>query len=138
MNPIHFVVCLILIPSALLAQKGTLTGKVTDASGALVAGAEIAISTPGKRLVATVSGSEGTYSFSSLSPGDYTLQATAPNLALPKPLKLTIHAGAPDLRSPTRDRRQGPAGHSHRRERPLCQHRSLQQRQRRRPRRRRS
>ena len=73
MNPIHFVVCLILIPSALLAQKGTLTGKVTDASGALVAGAEIAISTHGKRVVATVSGSEGTYSFSSLSHGDYTL-----------------------------------------------------------------
>src|ERR1039458_3718980 len=97
MNPIAFVACLILIPSALLAQTCTLTGKVTIAGAALVASAELTLSVPDGSVKAVTSDNEGFYTFPSLSRGDYTLQATASNLALPKPVKITIHSGHQSL-----------------------------------------
>ncbi len=37
---------------------------------------------------------DGSYSFGKVAPGDYTITASAPQLALPAPAKLSLHAGA--------------------------------------------
>jgi hypothetical protein len=88
----RYILIALFLPAALLAQS-TLTGKVTDASGALVASAKVTL-TPARGSARTAtSNSEGAYAFLSLAPGDYTVNATAPNLALPAPRKFTLAAG---------------------------------------------
>jgi len=75
------LVCLTLVSaSSLFAQgtSGTITGIVTDQTGAVVPKASVTIlnqATGAKRNMQT--NSAGVYSFASLIPGTYTLQVTA-------------------------------------------------------------
>ena len=74
------VIALVMAP-ATMAQSlvsGDLTGTVTDPSGAVVSGATVTLqssSTGATRTTAT--GANGTYRFSLLSPGNYTVSVTA-------------------------------------------------------------
>ena len=66
----------------LSAQKftGTITGVVTDPSGAVVAGAEVTITNPNTGAVRTVKTSDhGDYSFLELPAANYDLTVTAAN-----------------------------------------------------------
>jgi Carboxypeptidase regulatory-like domain/TonB-dependent Receptor Plug Domain len=66
----------------LSAQKftGTITGVVTDPSGAVVAGAEVTVTNPNTGEVRTVKTSDhGDYSFPELPAANYDLRVTAPN-----------------------------------------------------------
>ena len=66
----------------LSAQKftGTITGVVTDPSGAVVAGAEVTITNPSTGAVRTVKTSDhGDYAFPELPATTYDLRVTAPN-----------------------------------------------------------
>ena len=69
----------ILVPSALQAQevRASLTGTVSDSSGAIIAGASLSLQNEqtGVRFTATTAQS-GTYSFLFLNPGSYTLPAS--------------------------------------------------------------
>ena len=72
------LIVFITVTGMALAQTGTtsLRGNVTDASGASVADATLTISNPQTGIERTTqSGSNGEYSFPSLSPGSYTLTA---------------------------------------------------------------
>ena len=63
-------------PIATYAQQdtATITGEVKDASGALVPGAAITVTNIGTNItVTTVTNDEGTYTVTSLRPGDYTV-----------------------------------------------------------------
>src|SRR3954469_8589947 len=72
--------CLLFVPA--IAQAATLRGQVTDESGAVVPGAKVVLSGPGKLSKTTTAGSDGSYSFADLPLGNYTVHATAPSLAL--------------------------------------------------------
>jgi hypothetical protein len=68
------ILSLLLIPSgAAWAQTGaSLRGQVTDPSGAIIPGAHVTLSGPGRSINVT-SDSGGNYSFTSVAPGNYTL-----------------------------------------------------------------
>src|SRR5580698_9764783 len=68
--------------SLLFAQNesGSITGEVTDPSGAVVAGAVVTITDLGTTTSRTATtGSNGSYSFSTLRPSHYKIAVTAAN-----------------------------------------------------------
>jgi len=78
------VVAAVMVPS-LMAQStisGDLTGTVTDPSGAVVSGATVTLKSDASgQTRTTTSGSNGTYRFSLLAPGNYTITVSAPNFS---------------------------------------------------------
>ncbi len=76
-----------------MAQTALLRGVVTDEKGGLIPGAQVTASGPAGLVKGTTTDATGHYEFTDLPPGDYTVQASAPKLALPKPVKITLKAG---------------------------------------------
>jgi hypothetical protein len=77
----------------LYAQTATLRGQVTDESGAVIPAAKVTLrGAPGgpKTTTADVSGS---YVFAGLAPGDYTVQASAPELSQAQPSPISLKPG---------------------------------------------
>ena len=70
---------------------------VTDESGALVPNARVLLTGPGSQTKTTSSDGAGAYSFSGLAPGNYTVQASAPQLALAAPAQVAIKTGVQTL-----------------------------------------
>jgi carboxypeptidase family protein len=70
------------MPTSMAAQEtGSISGVVTDPSGAAVASARVMLARPSIRFERTaVSDNEGRFQFLSLDPGAYQLTAEAPNL----------------------------------------------------------
>ena len=66
--------------SVLFAQTSTLHGVVTDESGAVVPGATITLTNREGVTNTTVTNSDGTYSIPAIAAGEYTAQASAPDL----------------------------------------------------------
>jgi hypothetical protein len=88
-------VCLFAIPA--FAQTAALQGKVTDESGAVVPGAKVVLSGPGRLSKAATSGNDGSYAVSELPPGSYTVHASAPSLALRQAAKIDLKSGIQTL-----------------------------------------
>ena len=84
-SSIVFVVCcaLLLLPALMHAQEleATLTGTVTDATGAVISHAAISLTLNGVGAQARVvhSSDSGTYTATNLPAGDYTVTISAPN-----------------------------------------------------------
>ena len=79
---------LLVIVSPLHAQVlyGSVTGTITDWSGAVLAGAKVTISSPSTgQTQQTVTDASGIYRVLDLPPGDYTIEVSAPGF---KPLKV--------------------------------------------------
>ena len=91
------LLAVLMTASGLFGQTAALHGVVTDQSGAVVVGATVTLTGPSGVARTTKSASDGTYSFSGLVPGDYVVQASAPNLALPEPAKISVKSGAETL-----------------------------------------
>jgi TonB-dependent receptor len=72
---ILFVFASLFSPCALVAQtgKGSLTGHVTDSSGAILQGAQVGLD-PGP--MTAVTNAQGAYFFNNLTPGTYTINIT--------------------------------------------------------------
>jgi hypothetical protein len=81
---------------ALLAQNASLTGRVTDESGAVVAGATVTLTGSSGTRQAN-SGPDGTYNFSNLNPASFKIFASAPQLGTRQPVAVTIHSGSNSL-----------------------------------------
>jgi len=76
------LICLALFASAVHAQTASVTGRVTDASGAVVPGADIAAkSAATNAMVSTSTNSDGYYSISNLVPGTYDVTVSKPGFA---------------------------------------------------------
>jgi hypothetical protein len=94
---------LLLLPAALVlclparAQTATLRGQVMDETGAVVPGARITLRGPAGAPRVAVSGNDGSYSFTGLPPGSYTVRTTAPDLAQAQPATIVLKAGAQTL-----------------------------------------
>jgi len=91
------LVLVLLFSQVLLAQTATLRGQVTDESGAVIPGAKVTLSGPSGAVKSTVADNNGSYTFAAVPPGDYTVQASAPELALARPAKVTLRAGSQSL-----------------------------------------
>src|ERR1700758_4162792 len=73
----RFLASVLLVSSLALCQefRATLTGHITDATGAPVANADITIrNTATGEVTTTKSGEEGNYQVSFLTPGDYVVE----------------------------------------------------------------
>jgi hypothetical protein len=90
------LIFLIIVEPA-LGQTAGIRGVVTDPSGAVVPGATITLAGPSGVTQATKSKSDGTYSFSGLSPGDYVVRASAPSLATPQPVNVSLKSSVETL-----------------------------------------
>ncbi len=85
------------IPLALFSQefRGTMTGSITDATGALIAGAKVTVSeTQTGAKVETVSDSAGQYTAPFLAPGDY--QIAVRMTGFKEFIRKGVHVGAGD------------------------------------------
>jgi hypothetical protein len=87
----------VLAASPLLGQTAALSGRVTDESGAVVPGAKVTLTGPAGAVRSTTSTGDGTYGFSGLSLGEYTVQVSAPDLSLPTPAKVSLRPGMTTL-----------------------------------------
>lgn len=91
---------LFLIAPLLCAQTATLSGRVTDQSGAVVPAAAIVATGPPEirsGVIKATAGSDGAYSLTGLTPGAWKVSASAPQLALPQPAAITLRAGVNTL-----------------------------------------
>ncbi len=80
----------------LLAQSSSLTGLITDETGAIVPRASVAATGPSGNKK-TAAGPDGVYSFTGLQPGAYRIFASAPQLATPAPVTIALKPGANTL-----------------------------------------
>ena len=79
-----------------MAQTATLRGVITDETGAVIPSAKVTVNGPnGTR--STTTGNDGSYVLAGLRFGDYSLQASAPDLILPQPARITINSGVRTL-----------------------------------------
>jgi hypothetical protein len=97
MKALCAVFWVLLCAGATLAQTATLTGHVTDESGAAVPGAKITLSGPDDLAKLASSNGEGAYSFAGLPPGNYSVTASAPALTTPQPARITLASGIQSL-----------------------------------------
>ena len=94
---IHLLLLGILLTSAAAAQTATLRGQVSDETGAVIPGAKVTAAGPGGLMKTSTAGSDGTYILVGLAPGSYTVQASAPQMVMAQPSKITLNAGAQTL-----------------------------------------
>ena len=90
MKFVGYVIFALLLSLPALAQTATLRGQVTDESGAIVPGARVELQGPSSLLKTTKAGNDGSYFFGGLAPGDYVLRASAPQLAIRQPAKISL------------------------------------------------
>src|SRR5215510_13124724 len=86
-----------IISSVSFAQSVSLRGQVTDQNGAIIPKARVKLDGPSGLVKTAAADDRGGYSFTELSPGDYSVTASAPNLALMEPAKITLKSGVQTL-----------------------------------------
>jgi hypothetical protein len=96
LSRVALILFLLALSASLHAQTATLRGQVTDESGGLLPGAKVLLTGLGGPKTAAAD-ETGAYAFTALAPGNYTLTSTAPDLALPQPAKVSLHAGTQTL-----------------------------------------
>lgn len=75
-------------------QTGTVSGTISDRTGAVVAGAKVEISNPKGFKQTVTTNDQGVYTLSGLAPGVYDISVSAPNFKVFQTSGLTITAGA--------------------------------------------
>jgi Carboxypeptidase regulatory-like domain len=80
-------------PLSAQTSSGTLRGKVTDPSGAVIPGATVTASTPNGQPRSGVSNNQGVYEIKGLAPGTYTVSAVAAGFATDVEPDVTLAAG---------------------------------------------
>jgi hypothetical protein len=97
MKHIFWFLLILFTSSSALAQTGSLRGVVTDQNGAVVPGAKVTINGSSGSVKTTNTDKNGSYSFTGMPPGDYEVQASAPNLELAEPAKISLKGSAQTL-----------------------------------------
>jgi hypothetical protein len=95
MKIVGYLVLVFLCSVPAFAQTATLRGQITDESGALVPEAKVALtSSSSEQARETASARDGSYSFADVPAGEYTVEASAPQLILPEAVKVNLTSGA--------------------------------------------
>jgi len=87
------VLGILVASSSLLAQSAAVHGVVTDESGAVVPAAKVTLTDSSGGTKTVTADARGAYLFAGLDLGDYTLRASAPDLAQAQPAKVTVGPG---------------------------------------------
>ena len=94
-------ISLIVILSAALASaqqtRGALRGLITDELGAAIVGANVTLTDASGVQKKTTTNGEGVYNFAGLTPGKYTLQASAPGFAVSENKEVDVTAARQTL-----------------------------------------
>ena len=90
MKHTYWLILILFVSASALAQTGALRGVVSDQNGAVVAGAKVMVKGPSGLVRTTNTDMTGSYSFTGLPVGDYEVQASAPNLELAEPVKVSL------------------------------------------------
>jgi hypothetical protein len=94
---ISLIAAFLVLPLGLLAQefRGTISGVITDSSGAIVAGAQVTVTeTNTGTKISSTSGAAGEYTIAFLLPGDYDISATIQGFK--EFIRKGVHVGAGD------------------------------------------
>ena len=83
-----------MLASPAYSQSASIRGLVMDESEAIVPGSQVLLTGASKFSRMATVGADGQYSFTSVPPGDYTIQSSAPGLALREPVHVTLKPGA--------------------------------------------
>ncbi|HEV2688917.1 MAG TPA: carboxypeptidase regulatory-like domain-containing protein, partial [Bryobacteraceae bacterium] len=86
-----------LMTAPICAQTASLRGVVTDESGALVPKAKVTLTGPAGLVKNANADDRGSYSITGLPAGDYTVRATAPQLATPQATAVSLKPGLQEL-----------------------------------------
>jgi hypothetical protein len=78
---------------SLSGQTAILRGQVTDESGAVIPGANVSLQGPSGSPKTTTADETGSYTFAGLTPGNYSVQASAPKLVMAQPAKVNLNPG---------------------------------------------
>ena len=81
----------------LSAQTAALRGQVTDESGAVIPGAQVTLNNPSGMVKKTIAANDGSYVLANVPVGNYTVQASAPELILLRPANITLKPGSQTL-----------------------------------------
>src|SRR5204863_4946721 len=78
--------CLALLPVVAAAQTSTIAGTVKDASGAILPGVTVEVSSPAliEKVRSAISDGSGQYQITQLRPGTYTVTFTLPGFTVVK------------------------------------------------------
>jgi carboxypeptidase family protein/TonB-dependent receptor-like protein len=94
--PALAALCLIFLSSVqLVAQVASLTGRVTDPSGAAVPGAMVTATGDGGAVKVATTGLDGKYAITDLPAGKYTVRATAQGFALHEDADVRVAGSTP-------------------------------------------
>ena len=89
--PLAFVL-LSYLPARAQAGSGSLRGRVTDPSGAVIPQATVTVTAQGGQTSSAVSDAQGIYEIKGLAPGTYSVSAQATGFAKPADQSVTISA----------------------------------------------
>ena len=76
------------------AQTGAITGRVTDARGAAIAGAEVTATAPGAAPAVAATGTDGAYRLPALAPGTYAVTVATAGFRTARRTGVAVAAGA--------------------------------------------
>ena len=91
--PRYLFLAIVLVTPGLFAQTATLRGQVADESGAVIPEASVILSGSSGPVRATVADKSGSYAFAGVTPGSYSVEASAPQLRQAQPAKVTLKPG---------------------------------------------
>src|SRR5215471_4652954 len=97
MKLIFCLLAVFIISSVALAQSVSLRGQITDQNGAVITSAKVTLDGPSGLVKTGATDDRGAYLFTELAPGDYSVMASAPNLMLLEPAKITLKSGVQTL-----------------------------------------
>ena len=97
MKFIFYLLSTLLAGNSLSAHTASLRGQITDESGAVIPSAKVTLNGPSRVVKTATTLVDGSYSIAGLVPGDYTVQASAPQMVLPQARAVTIRGGVQTL-----------------------------------------
>ena len=99
MRKLIYFLLVMLCGSAAFGQtpSATLRGQVMDETGAVIPGASVTVDGPTGLTKTVTAGSDGAYSFAGLPLGDYTVSASASQMVLAEPAKVSLKGGVQTL-----------------------------------------
>jgi hypothetical protein len=92
---ITFFLFSIFAVAASAQTSGTLRGRITDPSGAVIPGATITATGADGKPISTLTNHQGVYELKGLAPGSYNVTAAAPGFAVDQEADVKIVAGQP-------------------------------------------
>ncbi len=94
---LRILLTVLVLSSSLFGQAVSLRGVISDESGGVIPGATVTLTDTSGSAKKARSNAQGAYQFNGLASGDYTVQVTAPGLALAQPVKTAVNSAGQTL-----------------------------------------